>query len=152
MKILVAGRAEIEKGIPVRTPYVVISVYDPGKSKPNIPRAAGFRGVLFLQFHDAEPSPGFELPAEIVLMTADDARAIWNFVRQYRNTVGTIVVHCEQGMSRSPAIAAALSRVLGEDEARFFAEYQPNKYIYDLLLATRAGGEHGPMDVADFVA
>jgi hypothetical protein len=44
-------------------------------------------------------------------------------------------VHCELGMSRSPAVAAAICLGLGEDSTRFFEEYQPNQFVYRLVLA-----------------
>jgi predicted protein tyrosine phosphatase len=69
-------------------------------------------------------------------MTRDNARAIWDFVLRYRDHVETIVVHCEQGMSRSPAVAAAICRALGGDDGQFFQQYSPNQYVYGLLLET----------------
>ena len=135
MDFAVAGRQEIEAGVPVRTAYVVISITDPGSRPARIQRPTGFRDLLRLQFHDAVSVKGFTLPANIVLMNEDHARAIWQFVRQWQETVETIVVHCEQGMSRSPAVAAAISNVLDGDGSQFFEEYVPNRYIYDLLVA-----------------
>ena len=135
MQFVVAGRRDIESGIPIRTAYVVISITDPGSRPARIPRSAGFRDVLRLQFHDAIPLRSFSLPPEVVLMNEDHARAIWQFVRKWRETVETIVVHCEQGMSRSPAVAAAICRALGGDDGWFFREYLPNQYVYDLLVA-----------------
>ncbi len=134
MDFIVAGREEIESGIVVRTPYVVISITDPGKRSARIQRAAGFRDILRLQFHDAVPVVGFTLPSEIVVMTKDHTEEIWQFVHKWCNKVETIVVHCEQGMSRSPAVAAAICKVFGDDDRRFFREYMPNRYIYDLLV------------------
>jgi predicted protein tyrosine phosphatase len=136
MKFIVVGRDEIERGIVVRTPYVVISITDPGKPRPTIRKSAGFRDVLFLQFHDAVPDDGVAPTEEIVFMTPDHAAAIWAFVSRYHDTVGTIVVQCEQGMSRSPAVAAAIAKHLGKNEKPFFREFAPNQYVYDLLIAT----------------
>ena len=134
MDFIVAGREEIESGIVVRTPYIVISITDPGKRPARIQRAAGFRDILRLQFHDAVPVVGFTLPSEIVVMTKDHTEEVWQFVHKWHNEVEAIVVHCEQGMSRSPAVAAAICNVFGDDDRRFFREYMPNRYIYDLLV------------------
>ena len=133
MNFVVAGREEVEAGIPVRTAYVVISITDPGTRPANIRKAAGFRAVLRLQFHDAAPLKIFRLPPEVVVMTANHARLIWRFVKRWHESAETMVVHCEQGMSRSPAVAAAICEALGGDRRRFFKEYLPNKYIYNLL-------------------
>lgn len=134
MELIVTDRASIERGIVIRDRYIVISIYDPEKPKPSIPQRAGMRAVLYIPFHDAEPTSQLDLPAEIQLMTIDDAQQIWEFVQKHRDHVGTIVCHCEQGMSRSPAVAAALSKLLGEDGDRFFLEHQPNEYVYRMML------------------
>ena len=133
MDFVVAGRQEIEAGIPVRTAYVVISITDPGSRPARIQQPAGFRDVLRLQFHDAMPLTVFKMPPNIVVMDEDHARAIWQFVEQWQETVETIVVHCEQGMSRSPAVAAAICKVFDGDNRQFFHEYMPNRYVYDLM-------------------
>lgn len=143
MDFIIAGREEIEAGIPVRTSYVVISITDPDKGPAKIPRASGFRGVLRLEFHDAVPVPGFTLPSEIVLMTRDHAEAIWQFVQEWYKEVETIVVHCEQGMSRSPAAAAAICKVFGGDGRQFFREYVPNRFVYSTLIVVAEDGTQG---------
>ena len=149
MDFIVAGREEIESGIVVRTPYVVISITDPGKRPASIPRATGFRDILRLQFHDAVPAVDFTRPSEIVLMTKDHAESICRFVRLWQTKVETMVVHCEQGMSRSPAVAAAICKVLGGDDREFFREYAPNPYIYQLTLRAGQKANGLPRDKRD---
>ena len=102
MNFIVAGREEIESGIPVRTPYVVISITDPDTLPAKIQQSARLRDLLRLEFHDAVPVPNLELPAAVVLMNKDHAKSIWHFVRQWHKVVGAIVVQCEQGMSPKP--------------------------------------------------
>jgi predicted protein tyrosine phosphatase len=133
MNCIVTDRASIERGIVVRTAYVVISISDPGTRRPSIKKTAGLRDVLHLAFHDAEPTRALTLGEGIVLMTEDQARQAWEFVRAWRGRVGSIVVHCEQGMSRSPAMAAAICRAFGGDDRRFFREYQPNRHVFRLM-------------------
>ena len=140
MRFIIVSRSEAEQGIVVRTPYVVVSITNPGRRRARIPKPAGFRGVLHVQFHDAVPVDGEVLPQDIVLMTREHAEKIWRFVAQHQDQVGTIVVHCEQGMSRSPAVAAALAERLGGNSDRFLQEYQPNEYVYALMLSTTPDG------------
>lgn len=140
MKFVVSDRQSIEEGILVRSSYVVISIHDPDKRRPRIPKQAGLRDVLTLAFDDAEPIAGITLPDHVALMTAAQAGDIVAFFRKHVETVGAVVVHCEQGMSRSPAVAAALCRCHGEDDAFFFRNYQPNRHVYDLVLNTWAIG------------
>jgi predicted protein tyrosine phosphatase len=140
MTLVVCGRDEIESGVTVKSNYVVISIRDPERRKARVRRQSGLKDVLYLAFHDAELSKATKLPDDIKPMTADRARQIWAFVRKWEKLVGTIVVHCEQGMSRSPAVAAALSRYFGGDEGYFFQNYQPNLLMRGLMV------EHLDMD------
>ncbi|MGC8541725.1 MAG: hypothetical protein ACP5QA_14000 [Phycisphaerae bacterium] len=130
MKILVFSREEIETGVRITSAYVVISIRDPGKPRPKIKKQAGLREVLYLAFNDAEPSVLLELPPEMKIITTAQADTICNFVHRHKADVGSIVVHCEQGMSRSPAVAAAISDALGLDPKRFWQLYTPNEYVY----------------------
>lgn len=137
MELIVTDRASIEAGIVVRGRYVVISIHDPDKPRPKIPNRLGLVDILYLAFHDAEPTSQFEIPAHIQLMTPDQAREIWYFVQKYEDQVDAIVCLCEQGMSRSPAVAAALASFIGRDSHSFFLRYQPNEYVHHLLLQSR---------------
>ncbi len=135
MQLIVTDRASIEEGVIVRTSYAVISIHDEDKPPARIPQRVGMRDVLYVCFDDAVPEPG----SERRLMTADDATAIWNFVAANKENIGAIVCHCEQGMSRSPAVAAGLAELLGEDSSWFFQEYQPNEYVFGLMLRVAPG-------------
>ena len=141
MEFLVRDRDSIEHGILVRSSYVVISIRDPDKRRAHIPKHSGLRDVLHLAFHDAEPSAGMTLPDDVVLMSSEQAKQIWQFVRRWEGEVGAVVVHCEQGMSRSPAVAAALCRAYGGDETPFFREFQPNRFVYRLMVGCQGEGE-----------
>ena len=140
MKIMVTDRQTIESGMVVWTPYIVISIRDPGTPKPRIPRTSGLKGVLHVAFHDAEPAKNFRTPSKIVLMKPAQAKAIWRFVRRHRDAVGSVVCHCEQGMSRSPAVALALAEALGGNAEHIRTNYQPNQYVYDIMRAATACG------------
>lgn len=141
MQFQVYDRRSVESGIVVREAYVLISIRDPDKPAVRFRQPAGRRDVLALAFHDAEPARGIKLPKGVQLMQTDDAVRIWEFVPQHREHIGAIVCHCEQGMSRSPAVAWALAEVLDADVAAILAESQPNKYVYELLRDTIAGLE-----------
>lgn len=67
-------------------------------------------------------------------MTEDDAEQILSFVGENLSEVKLIVCHCEQGISRSAAIVAALSRILQDEDEFFFHHYWVNRYVYDMLL------------------
>ncbi len=141
MNFLVLGRSEIRTEMP-EMPYLVISVTDP--DKPDAEIAASFyqRAVLRLKFDDAVQIdiPGLEdLAAETVVeLTTMEAQNILTFVRQHSEDVQLIVCQCEAGVSRSAAIAAALSRILQNEDAFFFENYWPNRKVYHTILAADA--------------
>ena len=121
----------------MREPCVAISIIDPEAGRPKIRLGGVCRDVLYLEFHDEEPVEGIDLPPEVKLISAEDGKAIWCFVDQYRSEAKVIVVHCHAGISRSSAVAAAICRGLGDDDSEFFQEYQPNQHVYDVVLAAR---------------
>ena len=134
LRFIVLGREEIEAGVRVEVPHVVISIADPGSRRPVVATIGARRNVLHVRFHDAEPVEGLALPPAIRLLTPQQAAKIWRFVDRYRDTIGAVVVHCEQGMSRSPAVAAALCEALGGDPRPFFEKFAPNRHVYELVL------------------
>lgn len=134
MKFLVTNRVGIEKGLSVESQYVVISIHDPGKPPARIPQQPGLQDSLVLAFHDVEPLPIFGFPPGFHLMTPAQAGQIREFFEKHNGTVETLVVHCEMGISRSPAVAAALCRVSGEDDGHFWREYEPNRFVYKQVL------------------
>ena len=140
MEFHVADREGIERGVLVPSAYIVISIYDPDREKPNVKHQAGLLAVLQLAFHDAEPTT---LDRQLTMMSDDQARQIWRFVDQHKDAVGTVVVHCESGMSRSPAVAAALCAGLGGDETDFFQAFQPNGHVYRLVRNAAEAGARG---------
>ena len=145
MKLIVTDRRFIESGIVVRTPYIIVSIYTPGRPKPAIPRRVGLKSVFYTSFHDAEPGDDdFRIPDDIVLMTRDQARAIWKFVKRYQSQVGSIVCHCEQGISRSPAVAIALAEAFGSDTKEIKAHAHPNQHVYRLMCQAIKASPNGP--------
>lgn len=135
----VADRDEAERGVLIRSSFVVISISDPGSPTPKVRRPSHCLGVLHLSFHDAEPHRS--LPAGVVLISSEQAQAIRAFVEEHSDA-GAFLVHCEQGASRSPAVAAAICRASGGDPSSFFEDYVPNQFVYETVF--KAFGATGP--------
>lgn len=133
MDFIITDREGIEKGVLVKSSYVVISIHDPNTEPPRVRQQPGFRAKLVLCFDDAEEIPDGCEPGEIVLMSHEQAEEIRTFIEAHRSQVGTVVLHCEAGMSRSPAVAAALCRAFGDDDHLYWQEYQPNRHVYRLV-------------------
>ncbi len=89
-------------------------------------------GLLQLVFDDTAE---FDNPRAF---TASQAGEILAFVEQMWDKVETFLIHCEIGMSRSPAVAAALSRIHYNDEGPWFEMDFPNRLVYRLLVETAA--------------
>lgn len=54
---------------------------------------------------------------------------------QYVDKVSQIIVHCDAGYSRSPAVAAALAKALRESDEEFFGhDFCINNHVYTTLL------------------
>ena len=103
--------------------------------------------VLNLRFSDGKPAMFVSnedkdyLERQIIngtvkLFDEEDAKKIKNFVDNMnkRGDVQTLLIHCAAGVSRSPAVAAAICQYLFDNDGNFFKTQLPNRYIYDNLL------------------
>ena len=132
MDLFVYSRRALEAVQPHEVPHVTISITSGPEDIARVRRNEHCKGILRLYFADAEvPSDRFP---EAVLFTPAHAGQIWDFVLRHRD-LERIVLHCDAGISRSAAVAAALARILNGDDAEFFAgKYRPNMRVYRLLL------------------
>jgi predicted protein tyrosine phosphatase len=137
IQLLVLSREEARSVAP-QVPYIVISITDPEKEDAVIADSYLRLAIFRLKFHDilgtdsvllADSSSTYERA-----MTQKEAQAALNFVREHLEKVKLIVCHCEAGISRSAAVAAALSRMLNSQDQFFFDNYWPNRWVYELLL------------------
>ncbi len=116
-------------------PYIVISIRDPDAPETPLLPSPHCLAVLRLQFHDRNTlKPG----KEITLMTPADARNVLIFVKSHLSSVRCIVCHCDGGLGRSPAVAAALSRIVQGEDIFFFENFAPNHHVYQTLLMAQA--------------
>ena len=87
------------------------------------------KGVLTLLFDDIErPADG------LVLFSEEQARQIIDFIRAHRRDADTLLIHCYAGQSRSRAVGAFAVKMLGGNNAAYFQNASPNRYVYDTLL------------------
>lgn len=105
------------------------------------------KGVLNLRFSDVNPNvienekdklyinEQIDL-GKVVLFNDDHAEEIKKFVDNMnkRGDVKKLIIHCSAGVSRSPAVGAAISQYLFGNDGVFFKKQVPNKYVYDKLL------------------
>lgn len=140
MEIQVFSMDEAHSQFKVRArigkPYVWISIVDPDV-REFVPVKLGWhRGTLQLRFEDVSheevegPNARFWMPP-----SEKDAKSIVRFIQECRNTVEVVAVHCHAGISRSSAIAAAISLWLNGHDSGVFADqkYRPNMLLFKLL-------------------
>lgn len=108
-------------------PWSVISISNPGMTPVEF-KSPYVINVLHLQFDDyVKVQPGATLFSDSMSI------AVWNFIDT--TIKKNFFLHCLMGLSRSPAIAAALCDVYGAESRMWYSGgRQPNKRVYGLLL------------------
>ena len=89
-------------------------------------------GLLRLVFDDITQP---DLPQSFTPALATE---ILDFVASVWDKAGAFLIHCDVGLSRSPAVAAALSRIYYGDDGPWFELDFPNRLVYDVLVETHA--------------
>jgi len=89
-------------------------------------------GLLRLVFEDIEDAGTPES------FTPALATEILDFVERMWDKVEVFLIHCDVGLSRSPAVAAALCRIYYDHNGRWFDSIFPNRLVYRLLVETHA--------------
>lgn len=152
MKFQIFNRMAMEASEPPDEYHVVISITTPGD--PNEAKIATNNhtcGVLRLSFHDLDTAsmpedvhqailkdePHLAEPGMLFDMTM--ARKVVDFVAdtvaQQGGHLDLVLVHCDAGISRSPAVAAAIAKGIGQDDSDFFRRYLPNLLVYRSIVA-----------------
>lgn len=104
----------------------LISVNDPCHDMPDI-QCGNLHTYLKLTFQDVDEG------CDGWLFDDEDAIKIKNYI-EANSHLPLIVIHCYAGVSRSAAIAAALSKHYNGSDKMFFQRYTPNALVYRKLL------------------
>jgi predicted protein tyrosine phosphatase len=67
-------------------------------------------------------------------LTTEHASQILQFVEKNWDVIDCLLVHCEMGVSRSPGVGAAISKIKTGEDAVFFKRYTPNRFVYKSIL------------------
>lgn len=120
-------------------PFVVISIASPGQAHPRL-QHLHLLEVLPLVFHDVD-QPVSYLPAN-TLFQPQQAEQILDLLERHRQQVKLFICQCEAGISRSAAVAAALSLLVNGSDEHIWNDrrYLPNRLVYRLILD--AAGQH----------
>lgn len=112
--------------------YAVISIQDSHTNGFGITFSENqyCKAVLTLKFDDIiRPVDGAQI------FTEEMAKQIIRFIRKYK-AVDTLLIHCYAGQSRSRAVGAFAVWLLGGNNSVYFEKYNPNEYVYELLMQT----------------
>ncbi|WDI42036.1 hypothetical protein [Bremerella sp. P1] len=138
MKIEVKSR-EGAKSFSANVPWAAISIATYSDEFPELSRI-NRRALLQIDFADVtKPEDTKRIDALVGkqgsrFFNANHAHRILDFYARMCG-IDQILVHCEQGYSRSPAVAAILHRISdGTSDQLFFQDFDPNRHVYNLLL------------------
>lgn len=109
--------------------FGMISITDSASNNNLFCREAIYMRLLRLKFDDVDKEGD-----TFVLFTKEQAIQILNFVKQIKNKVDFIIVHCEAGISRSAGVVAALEKIYNNDNNYVFKYYCPNSFVYRTIL------------------
>ena len=131
MEFFVYSRAAIERIAPHDVPHLIVSITSSIDDIARLPENEHTLGVVRLVFLDVPA----HLPAP---MTSDDAAEILDAFARHRDRIERVIVHCDAGVSRSPAVAVALARIAGQDDRDLLARYRPNPHVLETMTREAA--------------
>jgi len=109
-------------------PWAAISITS-GGAFPNLSEANRV-GLLRLVFDDiTQPDAPRSFTPTLAAEILEFAASVWDQAE-------ILLIHCDIGLSRSPAVAAALSRIYYGDDGPWFEMDFPNRLVYELLVET----------------
>lgn len=129
--ILSRKEMEEEAGF-INTPHMVISISDEGSPKTEFTKNDYRKGLLRVKFDDVDSKTDGQYP-----ITQSEAINIARFVNVHKDKVNLIVVHCEAGISRSSATAAAIAFFLDKPTSMDIfkdCRYRPNMLVYRKVM------------------
>lgn len=116
-------------------PHLFISIRSPERDILTLPQNKERIAKLFLEFHDLDhPLSHYEI------FTKEHAVEVLSFVNDNQD-IKTVIINCEAGISRSAGCAAALAKILCEEDQIFFKKYLPNTLVYRTILECYFNGE-----------
>lgn len=115
----------------IKEPHIVISISGVNDHETLIPNNVTRKGELHLKFDDVE-----DITDEYIYFDRGCAGEIFDFVERYCTQISLVVVQCKAGLSRSVAVASALSKIINGVDDSVFTNGIPNMFVYITMLDT----------------
>ena len=134
IKFYVLSRKEIENKEMynrIRVPHILISINESEMDLAKISENKDNKYTLRLIFNDID-----QQEENGILFNNNKALQVIDTVDEYLQDMRNIVVHCHAGVSRSVAVASALSKILNNEDDRIFKAGCPNMLVYNTILNT----------------
>jgi hypothetical protein len=132
-KLLVLGKAAAKDFVSDK-PWACISIGTEPGDWPKINKCQ-LVDLLQISFFDLDRIPDeCDDKDKIILFNKDHARQIWEFVESVWDHVDLLLIHCLAGVSRSPAVAAAIAKAKYSNDNLYFASYTPNYLVYRTMM------------------
>jgi predicted protein tyrosine phosphatase len=131
------------------TPWAAISVSTEPNQFPDLSEE-NRKGLLQLSFWDINnPKLAEDERVRDRMFTSNQARQVLDFAAKMWVEVNCFLIHCEAGICRSPAIAAAITHIYygSGEEKEYFNRYMPNYWVYKTILEEHYGHSIGDMYV-----
>ena len=142
MQFLVLNRDSI-KNYTSSKKHILIQIYCHDDYAEPTPDLHTRLDTLHLQFDDwnekqkkliEKEYPQSEKRKAMVYFSELHARRIIRFVKKHLDKIELVIVQCDAGISRSPGVAAALSKCINGDDSYFFKRYLPNSLVYAMIM------------------
>jgi predicted protein tyrosine phosphatase len=133
MKFVVYDRGTMMKVPAANASWALISINEEGDF-PIVNTNDQLVERLNLKFHDIDRANPRDLNGRI-LFNSEMAGQVLDFYQSMKDKgVELMFVHCNMGMCRSPAVAAALQLVDQMNDHIWFATKRPNALVYRLIV------------------
>jgi len=131
MRFLTLSKQQIKSPLYSRITekHIVISISGSDDEETILPPNINRLNQLFLKFDDVE-----DINDEFTYFNRGLAQEIIDFVEKFCNQISLIVVQCQAGLSRSVAVASALSKIINNADDMIFTHGIPNMFVYTTIL------------------
>lgn len=120
----------------ISVPTLILSISGTDEEIPKILAETDNPNIIHTEFFQFDDIDTPDMVHGLTPMSEEDAKRLVDVYEQYKDRVEQIIVHCDAGYSRSPAVAAALCKAIGMSDAEYFGcgDYCPNRHVYRTVM------------------